>query len=315
VYVALVEDGKVPDTLKPAVITINPSDREAVRSFGVEVSEGEEAEGEDSVDAAAGPSAGPKAGRRGRKPGPKGKRKGKVAEAEASAAPAQEEVPEAGSAALPKRTKITIKRHKPSAGTDADTSVDSAAGGSTPAIAVAAAAPAPEVPAPPLPTLPLPEKKRGRGRPSNASIAARAQSQAEGGKQEDDARPPLARAPSASTPKHIFTALPGSPKGSPLYPAHASGSTSSAHAYAQYAPADTSYQANTPAGGDSKFRGKYLKVALKTWLKSIKDLTRPDGSSVVEFFGQLPNRTDYPDYYKVIKDPISIAEIEVSCRR
>ncbi len=80
---------------------------------------------------------------------------------------------------------------------------------------------------------------------------------------------------------------------------------------------DSSYRSSGGGGGGSSSshnnaltRGKYLKVALRAWLRSCNELKRPDGSSVVEFFRSLPSRSEYPDYYKVIQNPISIAEIE-----
>lgn len=43
------------------------------------------------------------------------------------------------------------------------------------------------------------------------------------------------------------------------------------------------------------------------------DAGRPvwsSGTLLCEFFLELPSRAEYPDYYKIIKQPISIEEIE-----
>lgn len=63
-------------------------------------------------------------------------------------------------------------------------------------------------------------------------------------------------------------------------------------------------------------RGKNLKSCMKHWYREIFSLGAEDGSGdrASVFFEELPSRDDYPDYYKLITQPVSLKEIEVSGR-
>lgn len=56
-------------------------------------------------------------------------------------------------------------------------------------------------------------------------------------------------------------------------------------------------------------RGKNLKSSMKQWLNELYDCKRPDGTYASDTFEEQPSREEYPDYYKVITQPISLKEI------
>ncbi|PWN23295.1 Bromodomain-containing protein [Microstroma glucosiphilum] len=59
-------------------------------------------------------------------------------------------------------------------------------------------------------------------------------------------------------------------------------------------------------------RGKNLKSQMKQWVAELIDLKRPGGGPddyASDFFEELPSQDDYPDYYQVIQQPISLKEI------
>ncbi|WVW80887.1 hypothetical protein I302_102878 [Kwoniella bestiolae CBS 10118] len=77
------------------------------------------------------------------------------------------------------------------------------------------------------------------------------------------------------------------------------------------------------AGGTEKVkrtrrRGQYMKDGpsvyklIKPVLRAIRDARAKDGSGreIAGIFAQLPSRRDFPDYYRTIRNPISLEEIE-----
>ncbi|KAE8210410.1 hypothetical protein CF327_g5715 [Tilletia walkeri] len=62
-------------------------------------------------------------------------------------------------------------------------------------------------------------------------------------------------------------------------------------------------------------RGKRLKPSLREIEEGLKGLKNDDGGNYIDFFLELPSSTDYPDYYKHIAKPISLAEIDVLLKK
>lgn len=56
---------------------------------------------------------------------------------------------------------------------------------------------------------------------------------------------------------------------------------------------------------DAELKNKLLDV--------VCNATR-DGHECINMFFELPDKTDYPDYYEFIKSPISVNEIKTKCQ-
>ena len=282
---AVMEEGDLPEGLKPATITHDPADPEVIREFDSLAGLESDAGSENSEQTAL-PPKGKKAA------AAKGKGKANAAKDAANTRLSDDKD---GAASKPK-TKITIKPPKRALEAEVTKSEEDGkrserkepATAATVATASgkAAAPAAPEALAASEQLAPAPKRTSSKGKTATpVSLPA-----------------PLP--PMASSPQPSLTPLPTT--GQQVNTPFAAGGT---RAYGSPDPTRGSH-GNT-SNSRNPTRGKYLKVALKTWVKSILDLQRPDGSSVAEYFKELPNRAENPDYYKHIASPISMAEIEV----